>query len=189
MKVSEYLKQDKTNGFMPVFENAYPETYQKIFGTTDPLLLDTNISLLYGGREMIDTFSQDTAVYLIKGIILLKADSWTKQADLLNIDYSVLSPVTAKTETTISENTNETGTGTDTKQSTTFNDSTFGDDEKTEQSTTGTKQAEKTQTTTQTGIGSKSPVDLIKEEISLRRTSLKAQVINEIVNELILSVY
>ena len=189
MKVSEYLKQDKTNGFMPVFEQAYPDTYQVLFGTIDPLLLDTNISLTYGGRTLIDTFTQDTAVYLIKSIILLHADEWRKEADLLNIDYDVLTPVLSKTETTMTESTDETGTGTDTKKSTTFDSGDFGNDEQQEQSTTGNRKSDKTQIVTQTGIGTKSPVEIIKSEISLRKESLKAKVINEILSELILSIY
>ncbi len=189
MKVSDYLKATGTNGFMPVFENAYPETYQAIFGTIDPLLLDTNITLTYGGRELIDTFSQDTSVYMIKSIILLHADEWRKQADLLAINYNVLTPVVSKTDTIITESTDETGTGTDTKKSTTFDSADFGNDEQQEQSTTGNRKSDKTQSVTQSGIGNTPVSEIIRKEISLRKASLKAQVINDIMSELILSVY
>ena len=190
MKVNEYLTQTHTTGFLPVMENGYPETYKSLFGTIDPMLLDTNICMKYGDRDLISVFTNDNAVTLIKSVIILKADGWVKQANALNIDYDLLQPVTGKQVTTISENVDETNTGSDTKQSTTFNDSEFGNDERNEQTGTGNRKSEKTQSIESSGICSgKSVSEIISEEIKLRKKSLQAQVINELISELILSIY
>ena len=190
MKVNEYLTQAQTTGFLPVMENVYPETYKAIFGTIDPMLLDTNICMMYGNRDLIAVFTNDNAATLIKSVIILKADGWVKQANALNIDYDLLQPLIGKQVTTISENVDETNTGSDTKQSTTFNDSNFGDDERNEQSDNSTRKSEKTQSIESSGIGdNKSVVEVISEEIKLRKKSLQIQVINELISELILSIY
>lgn len=190
MKVSEYLTQEQTTGFFPVMENAYPETYQKLFGTIDPTLLDTRVGLLYGERELIAALTNETATNIIKSVIIVNADSWVKQANALNAVYDVLQPVTSKQVTTISETTTESNNNTDTKQSTTFNDSTFGDDERNEQTGTGNRTGEKTQTIENSGNGSGAPVsEIIKKEINLRKISLQKQVVNDLMSELILSIY
>ena len=190
MKVSEYLTQEHTTGFFPVMENAYPDTYKALFGPIDPMILDTNVCLMYGGRDLVSSFTNDTAVSIVKSVIIVNADSWVKQANALNIDYDLLQPVTGKQVTTISESVDETNTGTDTKQSTTFNDSTFGDDERNEQTGTGNRKAEKTQSIENSGIGSgKTISEIISKEIELRKKSLQKQVINDLLNELILSIY
>ena len=190
MKVSEYLTQEHTTGFFPVMENAYPDTYKALFGTIDPTLLDTRVNILYGARELIAEFTDKTAANIVKSVIVVNADSWVKQADALNEVYDVLQPVTSKQVMTTSESVDETNTGTDTKQSTTFNDSTFGDDERNEQTGTGNRKAEKTQSIENSGIGSGTAIsDIIKKEINLRKISLQKQVINDLLNELILSIY
>lgn len=190
MKVSEYLTNEQTTGFFPVMENAYPDIYKALFGDTDPMLLDTNVSMLYGGRELISMFTNETAVPIVKSIIVVNAEGWVKQANALNIDYDLLQPVTGKQVTTISENVDETNNGTDTKQSTTFNDSDFGNDERNEQTGTGNRKSEKSQSVESSGIGSsKSISEIISEEINLRKKSLQKQVINALMNDLLLSIY
>lgn len=190
MKVNEYLTQTQTTGFLPVMENAYPETYKAIFGDIDPVLLDSNVCMVYGNRDLISVFTNDNAVTLIKSVIILKAHGWTKQANALNIDYDLLQPITGRQVTTISESVDESSTGSDTKQSTAFNDSDFGNDERNEQTGTGNRKSEKTQSVESSGIGgNKSAVEVISEEIKLRKKSLQTQVINELISELILSIY
>ena len=190
MKVNEYLTQVQTTGFFPVMENVYPETYKAIFGTIDPTLLDIDICLMYGNRDLISVFTNDNAATLIKSVIILKTDGWVKQANALNIDYDLLQPLTGKQVITITENVDETNTGSDTKQSTTFNDSEFGNDERNEQTGTGSRKSEKTQSVESSGISSgKSVSEIISKEIELRKKSLQNQVINELISELILSIY
>ena len=190
MKVNEYLTQAQTTGFLPVMENAYPETYKAIFGNLDSTLLDSNVCMVFGNRDLISVFTNDNAVALIKSVIVLKADGWVKQANALGMDYDLLQPITGKEVTTISESVDESSTGSDTKQSTTFNDSDFGNDERNEQTGTGNRKSEKTQSVEISGIGgNKSVVEVISEEIKLRKKSLQTQVINELISELTLSIY
>lgn len=190
MKVKDYLLETGTKGFFPLMESIQPETYKALFGETDPLLVDNIAFRLYGERELMNMFSQDTASYMVNGILVCFADGWKRQMEVINTEYNLLNPVNGKTETTITESVDETGNQSDTKQSTTFNDGDFGNDERNTNETTGKRESSRTQTTTESGNKGGLPVStIIAKEINLRKTNVRNYIIRELIGELTLQVY
>lgn len=190
MKVKEYLLEAGTKGFFPLVETLQPETYKAIFGESNPTLIDNIAFRLYGERELIDTFTYDTASDMINGILICFADGWRKQMEAINTVYDLLNPANGKTETTITESVDESGNQSDTKQSTTFNDGDFGNDERNTNETKGKRESSRTQTTTESGNKGGLPIStIIEKEIKLRKTNVRDYIIRELIGELTLQVY
>lgn len=190
MKVSEYLQSETTKGIFPLVVALSPDAYKKVFGDADASLVDGIVSRLYGERELIPSFTSESVETIIGGICLVWSESWVRRADAFNAEYDLLATTTSSTEKTIEEKDEEQGTGNSKVSTTTFNDSNFVDDEKTDRLSTGSRTGSKKETVSEKGIkGGGTVSEIVSKEMTLRKQSLQKDVIADVMSELILSIY
>lgn len=189
MKINELFTTE--NGlFEKIFEPMFPVLYESIFGEDDPKLIDVDLRFKYGNRTLVDAITNETATDIVKSIITVKFDEWQKQIQVFNNEYDVLNPITSKTTETINNTVDETGNNNTVDSSVTFNDGEFGNDTKHQRDTTGNRQETGTKTVVKNGVPSSIPVsEIIQEEMSLRKTNFKTQVITELAKALTTDIY
>lgn len=189
MKINELFTTE--NGlFEKIFEPTFPVLYESIFGEDDPKLIDVDLRFKYGNRTLVDAITNETATDIVKSIITVKFDEWQKQIQVFNNEYDVLNPITSKTTETINNTVDETGNNNTVDSSVTFNDGEFGNDTKHQRDTTGNRQETGTKTVVKNGVPSSIPVsEIIQEEMSLRKTNFKTQVITELAKALTTDIY
>ena len=189
MRIKELFTVD--NGlFETIFEPNFPVLYKSIFGEDDPKLIDIDLRVKYGNRELVDAITNETATDTIKGIITVKFDEWQRQIQVFNNEYDVLNPVTSKTTETTTNTVDETGNNSTVDSSVTFNNGEFGNDTKQQRDSTGNRQETGTKTTVKNGVPSSLAVsEIIQKEMNLRKTNFKTQVVTEIAKEISLDIY
>lgn len=189
MKLNEFFNTDRAI-FTNVFEPNFPELYQTIFGTIDPNLLDSTLLMRYGNRTLALTFNNDNYKALINSVITINGDSWEKQAQAFNVSYNVAQGASVESEKTISGTTDDNSTGVDENQDITFNNSEYGNNERTNRTNTANRKSEQKETYRQSGnLGGSNIIENVTQEVKLRQNNLRAQVIKELVNEITLQIY
>jgi hypothetical protein len=189
MRINELFTGE--NGlFEKIFAPLFPVLYKSIFGEDDPKIIDIDFRFKYGNKILVDAVTNETANDIVKSIITVKFDEWQKQIQVFNKEYDVLNPVTSKTTETTSNTVDETGNNNTVDSSTTFNNGDFGNDAKQQRESTGNRQETGTKTSIKNGLPSSVHVsEIIQEEMSLRKTNFKTQVIAELANELTIDIY
>lgn len=189
MKLNEFFGIERRI-FTDVFEPVFSTEYQNIFGTIDPTLLDDTVLMRYGNKTLAMTFNNDNYKAIIKAVISVNVDSWNKQANTLNLDYNILNQKTKETVLKVTESSKNDSSGTDENQSVTFNNSEYGNNERTNRTSADTTDREQNTTYSESGfVGGGNITASVKEEMKFRQNNLRSQVIKELVGEITLSIY
>ena len=176
--------------FADVFKPTFPDLYTKVFGTNDPAQLDAFTRLKYGSRELLQAVTSDSYTVVLSAIITMNADKWGRVADVLSISYDVVNPVVRETEhsSNTEQSTSEDNENLNAKKS--FNDVEFNDGERDKTTRDGSTQRTERYTTTETGVGYTRPLsEIIRKEKDLRADDYRRAVIEEIINEITLTIY
>lgn len=176
--------------FATVFKAMFADLYKTIFEAQDAKMLDTWCAIKYGNRTLIDYITADTYVSVVSSVITLNAERWTKVLEVLNAKYDVLKPVRRETEhsSNTEQRTSEDNENLNAKKA--FNDGEFNDGERDTATRTGSTQRTESSTDTQSGIGYSLPLSsVIEKEKNLRNEEYRFSVIEDIVNEITLSIY
>lgn len=189
MKLNEVLTGENAL-FEKIFEPNFPVWYKQIFGEDNPQLLDINLKFKYGNRNLVESITNDTVQNLIKSVITIKFDSWSRQLQVFNKEYDVLNPTTGTETTKESVNVDETGNNNTVDLKTSFNENDFANDTKQQRDTTGNRKETKESTVSKSGISSGTPVsEIIQKEMNLRKNNFKETVVRDIISDICLDIY
>ena len=189
MKYSELF----TNGngiFATVFKTEYPTEYAAIFGDTDPTKLDAYALLMYGGKTVVSSITNDNAKDIVSAVIAVNVQGWQREAAAMLAEYDVLTPVTGQIERTETITLQESTDNTETDADKAFNDTEFSDsDRKTANDARNRTESRKTTETSKGTGANKSFSTEIEKELRLRRDNWKKSIIFALVNEITTSIY
>lgn len=189
MKFNE-LFTDSDGIFTTVFKADFPELYATVFGTNDSVILDRWTYLKYGSREMLSTVTADTYQKYVGSVIAVNAQRWTDVINLLNKQYDCLNPTVKTASTTKKATTATTDTNEDINAKKVFNDEQFNDSERNKTNGTGSRQDDESTNYSESGLGSGTlNSTVIQKEKELRNDEYRRTVIQEIVNEITLTIY
>ena len=189
MKFNELFKSD--NGiFAQVFKPDFPELYETCFGTIEPVMLDRWTWIKYGGRELLETITEDTYKNFVGSIIAINADKWTNVTNLLAKQYDCLNPTVKTVTTTRQVTTATTEANENINAQKVFNDEEFNDGQRNQTNGTGSRKDDESTTSTESGLGGSAlNSTVIKKEKELRQDEYKRTVVAEIVDEITLTIY
>lgn len=189
MKYSELFT--KGNGiFATVFRTKYPTEYAAIFGDTDPNKLDAYALLMYGGKPVVSSITNDNASDVVSAVIAVNVQGWEREAAAMLADYDVLKPVTGQVERTETVTLQESTDNTETGANKAFNDTDFSDSNRKTVGDERNRTEERRTTETSKGTGaSKSISSEIAKELQLRRDNWRKNIIFALVRELTTSIY
>lgn len=190
MKYNELFTTETGGIFANIFAPNYASLYATIFGEMDAAKVDVWTRKTFGGKTLLlDAQTIAACNDIIAAAIELNSDRWEKQAQALNASYDLLAPVTTKTERTdtndISDQTNR---NTETSKKA-YNESDYTGDEQTTDTETGTRSETGTGTTTTTGTGGNTAPVLIQQEMELRKTAFRQDIIKQLVDEITTGIF
>lgn len=175
-------------GVATMFHDADAELYKRIFGDATQNDLDRRAAALYANRIVFDGVDVDTAALLIGTFVRLNAERWTRQFAALYSDYDVLRDYTQRRTKTGTDTDTTNGKDTELRATKPFNAGDFDDGERQTNETANNTTRE--YNTVETVDGTNSPAQRsINAEIALRRTKYEQAVLQELINELCLSLY
>ena len=176
--------------FETIFKQSFGDLYTAVFGTQDAHQLDTWCSLKYGGRNVIDALTSDTANTLVSSVIALNAGRWQKVLKVVNTEYDILNPVTKKTESTKTVETSTSENNENINAQKVFNDDTFNDGNREHSTAAGTRADKQNSTDIESGIGNNNLIStVIQKEKALKDNEYRFTVISDIINSITLTIY
>ena len=179
-----------TDGIFTVFEQSFPDAYQKIFGVTTSQDLNIYVLGMCGNKVLCDYITADSWRTFVETTIQMNLFNWVRQSEVLNAEYDVTlgDSVERKKTGTEGANTNETDTNLYAKKP--FNNENFDDSER--QSRAKQRGEERTYNLTETEthhLNGGYATENIRKEIALRRLNLQRQIMSDIAGDITLSVY
>lgn len=179
-----------TDGIFTVFEQSFPDAYQKIFGGTTSQDLNIYVLGMCGNKVLCDYITADSWRTFVETTIQMNLFNWVRQSEVLNAAYDVTlgDSVERKKTGTEGANTNETDTNLYAKKP--FNNENFDDSER--QSRAKQRGEERTYNLTETEthhLNGGYATENIRKEIALRRLNLQRQIMSDIAGDITLSVY
>ena len=189
MKIIDIYPDPKHGLFTEVFKVNFTTEYAAIFGEMDSVGLDTLVLLNYSERECINTITQDNANEYIKNIIALSVSNWVRVASAYNAQYDVLNPIQQQTtrEDKTTENANNNNTNVTSNKP--YNATDFVEYDKDSTTYDNTRTNDVTSTQKVVGLGSKSPTDELKKEISFRLKNWRESIIFAIISDITKQIY
>ena len=179
-----------TDGIFTVFEQSFPDAYQKIFGGTTSQDLNIYVLGMCGNKVLCDYITADSWRTFVETTIQMNLFNWVRQSEVLNAAYDVTLGDSVERKKTGTEgfNTNETDTNLYAKKP--FNNENFDDSER--QSRAKQRGEERTYNLTETEthhLNGGYATENIRKEIALRRLNLQRQIMSDIAGDITLSVY
>ena len=179
-----------TDGIFTVFEQSFPDAYQKIFGGIAPRQLNAYVLGACGNKVLCDYITADSWQSFVETNINMNLFNWVRQSEVLKSQYDVTlgDSVERKKTGTEGYDTNETDTNLYAKKP--FNNENFDDSER--QSRAKQRGEERTYNLTETEtkhLNGGYVTENVKREIAMRRLNLQRQIMLDIVNDITLSVY
>ena len=179
-----------TDGIFTVFEQSFPDAYQKIFGGTTSQDLNIYVLGMCGNKVLCDYITADSWRTFVETTIQMNLFNWVRQSEVLNAAYDVTLGDSVERKKTGTEgfDTNETDTNLYAKKP--FNNENFDDSER--QSRAKQRGEERTYNLTETEthhLNGGYATENIRKEIALRRLNLQRQIMSDIAGDITLSVY
>ena len=179
-----------TDGIFTVFEQSFPDAFNKIFGGIAPRQLNAYVLGACGNKVLCDYITADSWQSFVETTINMNLFNWERQIDAIKSEYNVAlgDSVERKKTGTEGADTNETDTNLYAKKP--FNNETFDDSER--QARTKERGEERTYNLTETEtkhLNGGYVTENVKREIAMRRLNLQRQIMLDIVNDITLSVY
>ena len=179
-----------TDGIFTVFEQSFPDDFNKIFGGIAPRQLNTYVLGVCGNKVLCDYITADSWRTFVETTINMNLFNWKRQTDAIKSEYNVAlgDSVERKKTGTEGADTNETDTNLYAKKP--FNNENFDDSER--QSRAKQRGEDKTYNLTETEtkhLNGGYVTENVKREIAMRLLNLQRQLMLDIVNDITLSVY
>ena len=179
-----------TDGIFTVFEQSFPDAYQKIFGGIAPRQLNNYVLGLCGNKVLCDYITADSWRTFVETTINMNLFNWERQTDAIKSEYNVAlgDSVERKKTGTEGADTNETDTNLYAKKP--FNNENFDDSER--QSRAKQRGDERTYNITETEtkhLNGGYVTENVKREIVMRMLNLQRKIMLDIANDITLSVY
>lgn len=201
MKILDFFSID--NGLFTTVKKVAADTYNELFGTTEPAVYDSMLlatcgertpsplvtSMLNSGGELPDNARETLAL-----VLLVKyGESWKRVHNALIADYEAENPYSVTTEKTTTTESNHETTNKNVSKIYGFDsdDSTGGaNDTENESTDTGKSGATVTDNTTVKGnTGNRTRAEIIQTELNLRQNNFVTIVMNDIKNTISNAVY
>lgn len=179
-----------TDGIFTVFEQSFPDAFNKIFGGIAPRQLNTYVLGVCGNKVLCDYITADSWRTFVETTISMNLFNWQRQTDAIKAEYNVAlgDSVERKKTGTEGADTNETDTNLYAKKP--FNNETFDDSERQARTKQRGEQRNYNLTETETKrLNGGYVTENVKREIAMRRLNLQRQIMLDIVNDITLSVY
>ena len=189
MKIIDIYPDPQNGLFTKVFKANYPTEYATIFGEMDSVGLDTLVILNCGEKEVLSTITQDNANTYVKNIIALSVSNWVKVANAYNTQYNVLAPTQKTTTRTNNATESENNTNTNVSSNKPYNNTTFEEYDKDNNTSDKTRTNKAEETETITGLNCKSAVDELQKEINFSLQNWRKSIIFAIINEITKAIY
>lgn len=179
-----------TDGIFTVFEQSFPDAFNKIFGGIAPRQLNTYVLGVCGNKVLCDYITADSWRTFVETTINMNLFNWERQTDAIKSEYNVALGDSVERKKTGTEGANNNETDTNLYAKKPFNNETFDDSER--QARTKQRGEERTYNLTETEtkhLNGGYVTENVKREIAMRRLNLQRQIMLDIVNDITLSVY
>lgn len=179
-----------TDGIFTVFEQSFPDAFNKIFGGIAPRQLNTYVLGVCGNKVLCDYITADSWRTFVETTINMNLFNWERQTDAIKSEYNVALGDSVERKKTGTEGANNNETDTNLYAKKPFNNETFDDSER--QARTKQRSEERTYNLTETEtkhLNGGYVTENVKREIAMRRLNLQRQIMLDIVNDITLSVY
>lgn len=176
------------------FKNNFSEKYDALFGVYSSDALDSFILVDYGEKYISPFYNKLEINKIVSFIIFKYYDNWLKILNAINQQYDFTNLYSRTTETTIDKSNDTTTTNTETENNYIygFDNATATPDNKADATneTTNNFVANEKQVTKIIGNNGNTPYsDLLIKEIQARFNCFISIVINDIINQITLSIY
>lgn len=179
-----------TDGIFTVFEQSFPDAFNKIFGGIAPQQLNAYVLGACGNKVLCDYITADSWRSFVETTINMNLFNWERQTDAIKSQYNVALGDSVERKKTGTEGANNNETDTNLYAKKPFNNETFDDSER--QSRAKQRSEERTYNLTETEtkhLNGGYVTENVKREIAMRRLNLQRQIMLDIVNDITLSVY
>lgn len=180
-------KELKINIFAEVFAKDYPNEFTEIFGTVTPDKVDVYAKLKYGEKVLVQYVADGSPEAITGAIIALNVDQWARGARAIRYKYDFSAPVLQERtrKETSTENAITTDVSTDSNKA--FNDTDFTPDSKGQ--TDGTRNNDRTATTTETVKGVPSMYDAVSQEMKIALRQWADEVVKMLIGQITNDIY
>lgn len=179
-----------TDGIFTVFEQSFPDAFNKIFGGIAPQQLNTYVLGVCGNKVLCDYITADSWRSFVETTINMNLFNWERQTDAIKSEYNVALGDSVERKKTGTEGATNNETDTNLYAKKPFNNENFDDSER--QSRAKQRGEERTYNLTETEtkhLNGGYVTENVKREIAMRRLNLQRQIMLDIVNDITLSVY